>query len=86
MAVAVAMGESVRIETSAVEVVGSEESEDETAVVALPSAGRVVVLPLPAPSMRYQTTEIKISFVLERCAVGYRNVPWLVLPVVHWYV
>lgn len=56
----------VRAETSADEVVGSGASEDETVVVALPSAGRVVVLPLPAPSMMYQTAETEISIVLER--------------------
>lgn len=53
-------------ETSADEVVGSGALEDETVVVALPSAGRVVVLPLPAPSIMYQTAENQISIVLER--------------------
>lgn len=31
-------------------------------------------------------TETKISFMLKICANGHRDVPWLVLPVVHWYV
>lgn len=73
----------VRAETSADEVVGSGASEDETVVAALPSAGRVVVLPLPPPSMMYQTAETKISIVLEKISLRRRNILWFVLPVVH---